>query len=99
LAQRISIDLFGRTFIFETLAQEAEANKAKNLVEGEVEKILSRMGGDRTGKEIMVVIMAALSLAGDYLELKGSHDALREELKTRLETLVGKSETLLSGGG
>jgi len=97
LAQRISIELFGRAFVFETPAEEAEANEAKNLVEGEVAKILSRMGGDRVGKEILVVLMAALSLAGDYLELKGSQKALREEMKNRLEKLVEKSEALFSG--
>ncbi|MBI5845042.1 MAG: cell division protein ZapA [Deltaproteobacteria bacterium] len=99
MAQRIGIELFGRTFVFETPAQEAEATKAKNLVEGEVAKILSRMGGDRAGKEILVVLMAALSLAGDYLELLGSHEALREEMKIRLEKLVEKSETLFEGDG
>lgn len=97
MAHRISIELFGRSFVFETPAREAEADEAKNLVEGEINKILSRMGGDRVGKEILVVLMAALSLAGDYLEMRSSRDALREDVRVRLDKLATKSEKPFAG--
>lgn len=95
MAQRIGIDLFGRTFTFETQAEEGEALKAKSLVEGEIQKIQSRMGGDRTGKEITILVLTALSLAGDCLELQKTHEAMCNEFKIRLEKLVRLSDAIV----
>lgn len=90
MAERIGIDLFGRTFTFETRADAGEARLAKEFVEGEVARVMSRMGGDVTGRELQAVVLAALSIAGDYLDLKKNHEAFRETVGERMARLSRK---------
>ncbi|MCK4729096.1 MAG: cell division protein ZapA [Desulfobacterales bacterium] len=81
----ISIELFGQAYTFRASGQVSQPEEVANYVAGEVEK--ARATGEAPSK-LDTVILAALNIANDYLELRRSRQDLVRDIDQRCKILI-----------
>ena len=81
----ISIQLFGQAYTFRASGQVSQAEEVINYVAGEVEK--ARATGDVPSK-LDTIILAALNIANDYLELRRGRQDLVRDIDQRCKILI-----------
>lgn len=81
----ISIRLFDRSYTFRADAQVSQAEKVANCVVEQVER--ARASADGPSK-MDTVILAALNIANDYLEMKHSREKILKDIDRRCKVLI-----------
>ncbi len=81
----ISIQLFGRPYTFRANAEVTDAEKIAKCVVEQVER--ARASADGPSK-IDTIILAALNIASDYLEMKHTHEEILKDIDRRCEVLI-----------
>ncbi|MEW5736553.1 MAG: cell division protein ZapA [Thermodesulfobacteriota bacterium] len=74
MAQRLTIRILGRDFTFETQADDIRAREVAQYFAEQVEKVERSLGVMTSGKELPVLVTAALGMANDYVALKAGHE-------------------------
>jgi cell division protein ZapA (FtsZ GTPase activity inhibitor) len=91
LEQLVTIELFGQPYTFKT---ESEFHRAKEVADylaqevARVENLQSKQASRLNQTTIM--IMAALNIINDYLDLQRDRNNLLQELNTRSANLIQK---------
>jgi cell division protein ZapA (FtsZ GTPase activity inhibitor) len=96
--RRIHIEVFGKTYTFETQADEKQAAKVGEFVCAMVEKAKKGLNASGGGKDVAVMALAAMSIANEYLKLKEDHDRLLRTVRQRSQKLLDQSEEVVSAG-
>ena len=81
----ISIEVFGQAYTFRARGQVSQPEEVVNYVAGQVEK--ARAAAEAPGK-LDTVILAALNIANDYFEMRGSLQDLVRDVDQRCKILI-----------
>lgn len=88
MARRVTIDVLGRKFTFETQADEERANEVARFVSERVDGVQKALGATSGGKDIAIIVLAAMGIASDFFALKDDHDQLVQTVKARSRKLL-----------
>ena len=83
--QLINIELFGQAYTFKASRQVAHAQEVANYVATQVEK--ARAAAQAASK-MDALILAVLSIAHDYFEMRSSHRDLVKDIDERCKVLI-----------
>ena len=81
----ISIELFGQAYTFRASGQVLQPEEVVDYVAGQVEK--ARAAAEAPSK-MDTVILAALNIANDYMEMRGSRQDLVRDIDQRCRNLI-----------
>ena len=81
----ISIRLFGRAYTFRANVEVTDAEKVAKCVVEQVER--AKVSADGPSK-LDTVILAALNIANDYLEMKHTHEEILKDIDRRCKVLI-----------
>jgi cell division protein ZapA (FtsZ GTPase activity inhibitor) len=89
LEQLVTIELFGKQHTFKA---ESEANRAKevaDLLTNEVSRVKSQQTGESSAaSDFTTLMLAALNIAYQKLELENRHSKLSQDLSERSQRLI-----------
>jgi len=89
LAQKVTINVFGEEFTFETQASQAQASQVAEYVAQQVQLAEVGLGGaSGPKKKIAVMVLAAMGIAHEYMDLKADHEAFLERMKARSKEIL-----------
>lgn len=94
MAQRLTIRILGRDFTFETQTDEARAREVADYFAGQVEKVEKGLGAATSGKELPVLVMAALGMANDYMALKADHEDFVREVGAWSQRVLARTDSV-----
>jgi cell division protein ZapA (FtsZ GTPase activity inhibitor) len=86
----IEIKLLGQVY---TLQTELDASQAKAVVEHVLKKLEAIEAESRGRSKLDSVILVALDIANDFLEIQQKHGDLIEDIASRSQFLIHKLET------
>ena len=81
----ITIELFGQAYTFRASGQVSQPEEVVSYVAGQVEK--ARATGEAPSK-LDTLILAALNIANDYFEIRGSRQNLVRHIDERCKILI-----------
>ncbi|OEU47063.1 MAG: hypothetical protein BA861_02590 [Desulfobacterales bacterium S3730MH5] len=81
----VSIELFGQVYTFRASGQVPEPEEVADYVAGHVEKVRASA---KTPSQLDTLILVALNIANEYLEMKGSRQELVGNIDERCKTLI-----------
>ncbi len=81
----ISIELFGKAYTFRAEAQLSHVEEVANYLVEQVEKA---MASAEVPNKLDTVILAALNIANDYLEMKQRREQLLKDIDQRCRVLI-----------
>ena len=91
MEQLVTIELFGKPYTFKA---ESEVKKAKEVAEvlaKEVSRIESQQSGESsTASDLTTLMMAALNIAHQNLELENNHSKFIQDITQRSAELIRK---------
>ena len=89
--QLVTIELFGKPYTFKA---ESEVKKAKEVAEvlaKEVSRVESQQSGESsTASDLTTLMLAALNIAHQNLELENNYSKLRQDIAERSAKLIRK---------
>ena len=86
----IEIKLLGQVY---TLKTELDASQARAVVEYVVKKVEAIETESRGRSKLDTIILVALDIANDFLEIQQKHGDLIEDVASRSQFLIHKLET------
>jgi cell division protein ZapA (FtsZ GTPase activity inhibitor) len=88
LEQLITIELFGQPYKFKSAPETENAQEIADVLTKEVGRVQNQQSMEAPGiTQIAILIMAALNIANENMELKKNYSALQETVTRRSETL------------
>lgn len=97
MPQRLTIKILGRDYTFETQADEARAQEVAAYLSEQVEKVERSLGAATGGKELPVLVMAALGMANDYMALKAGHEDFVRAVGSWSQRVLARAESVEIG--
>ena len=97
MEQLVTIELFGQPYTFKT---ESDANKAKEVADYLVKEVTrietqhSKISSDVT--KLTTLILAALNIANENIELKKNHSDLLKNISIRSTNLIRALEAAVN---
>lgn len=96
MEQLVTIELFGRPYTFKA---ETEATKAKEVVDF-LKKEITKVETQQTGKspgitKLAILILAALNIANENLEIKTKQSELLEQISERSANLIRRLDDII----
>ena len=88
MEQLITIELFGQPYKFKSASDTGNAQEVADVLVKEVSRIQDQQSKETPGiTQIAILILAALNIANENIELKKSYSTLLETVSRRSETL------------
>jgi cell division protein ZapA (FtsZ GTPase activity inhibitor) len=90
LEQTVTIELFGQPHTFKTDTDVTKAKEVADLLVKEVERVKSQQIDPSTNiSRQKILILAALNIANENVELKRNHSKLLHDVAQRTTSLIG----------
>ena len=84
----VTIELFGQPHTFKADTEVAKANEVADLLKREVEKVQDQQTGSSTHiPKMTILILAALNIAHNSMQLNKDADDIIDQITRRCETL------------
>lgn len=84
----VTIELFGQPHTFKADTEVAKANEVADLLKREVEKVQDQQTGSSTHiPKLTILILAALNIAHNSIQLNKDADDIIDQITRRCETL------------
>jgi cell division protein ZapA (FtsZ GTPase activity inhibitor) len=91
LDQLVTIELFGQPHTFKANSEVKRAKEVADLLAKEVARIESQQSGQSSGNPNLTILMlAALNLAHQNMELESNYSELLQEITERSARLIRK---------
>ena len=88
MEQLITIELFGQPYKFKSAPETDNAQEVAEVLVKEVGRIQDQQSKEAPGiTQIAILILAALNIANENMELKKNYSTLQETVSTRSDTL------------
>jgi len=88
LEHMVTIELFGQPYTFKADTEVAKANEVADLLMHEVQKIQDQATGPSTHiPKLTILILAALNIANNVMQLKKNAGDLVDQIAERCEAL------------
>lgn len=91
MEQLVTIELFGQPYTFKTESEMSRAKEVADYLVNEVARVESQqLNGSKGVNRKTIMILAALNIARDYLELKRDRMNIMSEISDRSLELIRK---------
>ena len=88
MEQLITIELFGQPYKFKSVPETENAQEVADVLVKEVGRIQDQQSEEAPGiTQIAILILAALNIANENMELKKNYSTLQETVSRRSDTL------------
>ena len=85
----VTIELFGQTFTFKADSEVTKAKEVADLLVREVTRVEDQQSKQSTSMSNLTILMlAALNIANDHVELKRNHTKLLHDVSDRSANLI-----------
>ena len=93
MGQLVTIELFGQPYTFKAEPESGKAQEVADILIKEVVKVQSQQTKETPGiTQTAILIIAALNIANENMELKKNYSALLQDISERSESLIRKLE-------
>jgi cell division protein ZapA (FtsZ GTPase activity inhibitor) len=87
--QHVTINLFGQPYTFKAEAEDKNAQEVADILVNEVAKVQSQQTQESPGiTQLAILIIAALNIASENIELKRNYSTLLQDIFQRSATLI-----------
>ncbi|MCP4691882.1 MAG: cell division protein ZapA [Desulfobacterales bacterium] len=91
MEQLVTINIFGQSYTFKSESDVTSAKEVADYLEQEVARVAAQQNVESTSiSNLAVLLMAALNIAGDHVELRRVHAELHNEISKRSSVLIEK---------
>ncbi len=91
MEQLVTINIFGQSYRFKSESDVTSAKEVAEYLEREVAKVESQQNVESTSiSNLAVLLMAALNIAGDHVELRRIQTEFQEKISERSLALIEK---------
>ena len=88
MEQLITIELFGQPYKFKAAPETDNAQEIADMLVREVGRIQDQQSHEKPGiTQLAILILAALNIANENMELKKNYSTLQQTISKRSETL------------
>jgi len=85
----VSIELFGQKYTFQAEVETGDAKEAADFLASEVAKIETQLEGNvARANKIAIMIMAALNISNEYIEMKKNYSGVLIDISKRSSRLI-----------
>jgi cell division protein ZapA (FtsZ GTPase activity inhibitor) len=89
LEQEITIELFGQAYTFKAKSEVKKAKEVADLLVKEVDKVQNQQTGQSSNiSNLTILILAALNIANENMELKRNHSQILNDISKRSTGLI-----------
>jgi cell division protein ZapA (FtsZ GTPase activity inhibitor) len=93
LEEIVTIELFGQTHTFKADSEVTKAKEVADLLVNEVSRIEDQQPNQSSNmSKLTILMLAALNIANDHLELKRDHSKLLHDVTDRTASLIHSLE-------
>lgn len=94
--QIVTIELFGQTYTFKAKSEVYEAKEVAEILVNEVDKVQDQQTGQpSTMSNLTILILAALNIANENMELKRNHSKFLLDISERSTGLIRRLDELM----
>ena len=94
MEQHVTIDLFGQPYTFKAEAEDKNAQEVADILVKEVTKVQLQQTKESPGiTQVAILIIAALNIASDNIELKKNYSTLLQDMSKRSTNLINRLDT------
>jgi len=98
LEQLVTIELFGQPYTFKTESAVNDAKEVADFLVREVSKIETQHSSKSPNvTKFATLILAALNIANENIELKNRHSDLLRDVSSRSSSLINTLDAAVSG--
>ena len=91
MEQLVTIELFGKPYSFKAKSEVKKAKEVADFLVKEVSRVESQQSGDSsTATDLTTLMLAALNIAHQNLELENNYSKLRQDIAERSAKLIRK---------
>ena len=89
MEETVTIELFGQTHTFKANSQVTKAKEVADLLVQEVTRIEDQQSNQSSNmSKLTILMLAALNIANEHLELKRNHSKLLHDVESRTANLI-----------
>ena len=98
MEQLVTIELFGQPYTFKTESDVTDATKVADYLVKEVTKIETQHDSKSSSvTKLATLMLAALNIANENIELKNKHSDLLKDVSKRSENLIQALDSVVTG--
>ena len=91
MEQMVTIELFGQPYTFKAESDVETAKAVADLLVKEVDKVQQQQSGQLSNiSNLTILILAALNIANENMELKRNHSKLFDDVSQRSARIIGQ---------
>ena len=91
MEQLVTIELFGKPYSFKAKSEVKKAKEVADFLVKEVSRVESQQSGESsTASDLTTLMLAALNIAHQNLELENNYSKLRQDIAERSAKLIRK---------
>jgi cell division protein ZapA (FtsZ GTPase activity inhibitor) len=91
LEQMVTIKLFGQPYTFKAESEVKAAKAVAELLVREVDKVQNQQSGQLPNiSNLTILMLAALNIANENIELKRNHSKLLDDVNQRSARIIGQ---------
>ena len=89
MEQLVTIEIFGRPYTFKAESETTKAKEVVDFLKREITKVETQQSDKSPGiTKLAILILAALNIANENLDLKMNHSELLEQISERSSGLI-----------
>ena len=91
MEQMVTIELFGQPYTFKAESDIETAQAVADILVKEVDKVQEQQSGQLSNiSNLTILILAALNIANENMELKRNHSKLLDDVNQRSARIIGQ---------
>ena len=91
MEELVTIELFGKPYSFKAKSEVKKAKEVADFLAKEVSRVESQQSGESsTASDLTTLMLAALNIAHQNLELENNYSKLRQDIAERSARLIRK---------
>ena len=91
MEELVTIELFGKPYSFKAKSEVKKAKEVADFLAEEVSRVESQQSGESsTASDLTTLMLAALNIAHQNLELENNYSKLRQDIADRSARLIRK---------
>ena len=91
MEELVTIELFGKPYSFKAKSEVKKAKEVADFLASEVSRVESQQSGESsTASDLTTLMLAALNIAHQNLELENNYSELRQDIAERSAKLIRK---------
>ena len=96
MEQEITIELFGQAYTFKAKSEVKKAKEVADLLVKEVDKVQNQQTGQSSNiSNLTILILAALNIANENMELKRNHSQILNDISVRSTGLIRRLDEFI----